>query len=93
MYDIEIEGANVKVSIVDSPDLVGTKMDDLRSSLLSRKNKIKKIFITNFRKAFLKNKKRKSERQVFASLCWESLLDDPITRLGEHISYPWAVSV
>ena len=41
MYDIEIEGANVKVSIVDSPDLVGTKMDDLRSSLLSRKNKIK----------------------------------------------------
>ena len=64
MYDIEIEGANVKVSIVDSPDLVGTKMDDLRSSLLSRKNKIKKIFITNFRKAFLKNKKRKSERQV-----------------------------
>ena len=64
MYDIKIEGANVKVSIVDSPDLVGTKMDDLRSSLLSRKNKIKNIFITNFRKAFLKNKKRKSERQV-----------------------------
>ena len=59
MYDIEIEGANVKVSIVDDPDLVDTKMDELRSSLLSQKNKIKKIFITNFRKAFLKNKKKK----------------------------------
>ena len=64
-YDIEIEGANVKVSIVDDPDLVDTKMDELRSSLPSQKNKKKKIFITNFRKAFLKNKKKKtSERQV-----------------------------
>nr|XP_023898589.1 uncharacterized protein LOC112010477 [Quercus suber] len=61
MYDIEIEGANVKVSIVDDPGLVDTKMDELRSSLLPQKNKIKK-FITYFRKAFLK--KKKSERQV-----------------------------
>ncbi|XP_050273703.1 uncharacterized protein LOC126716769 [Quercus robur] len=64
MYDIEIEGANVKVSIVDDPDLVDTKMDELRSSLLSKKKKIKKIFITNFRKAFLKNKKKTSKRKV-----------------------------
>jgi len=68
MYDIEIEGANVKVSIVDDPDLVDTKMDELRSSLLSQKNKIKKIFITNFRKAFLKKKKKK--KNFKKESCW-----------------------
>ena len=62
VYDIEIEGANVKVSIVDNPAFVDTKMNELRSSLLSQKNKIKKIFITNFRKAFLKNKKKKLQK-------------------------------
>ena len=33
IYDIEIHGANVKVSIVENPALVGAKMDELRSSL------------------------------------------------------------
>ena len=42
VYDIEIEGANVKVSIVDNPAFVGTKMDELRSSLLYPKKKKKR---------------------------------------------------
>jgi len=33
IYDIEIHGANVKVSIVENPALVGAKMDEFRSSL------------------------------------------------------------
>ena len=68
VYDIEIEGANVKVSIVDNPAFVGTKMDELRSSLLyPKKKKKKKIFITNFRMAFLKKKKKKTFRKAS---CW-----------------------
>ena len=40
MYDIEIEGANVKVSIVDNPAFVGTKMDELRSSLQTSQRQV-----------------------------------------------------
>ncbi|KAM3752427.1 hypothetical protein ACB098_03G017800 [Castanea mollissima] len=65
VYDIEIEGANVKVSIVENPAFIDTKMDELRSSLLYPKKKKKKTFITNFRMAFLKKKKKKlSERLI-----------------------------
>ena len=66
VYDFEIGGANVRVSIVDNPAFVDTKMSELISSLLyPKKKKKKKIFITNFRMAFLKKKKKKpSERQV-----------------------------
>ena len=65
VYDFEIGGANVRVSIVDNPAFVDTKMSELISSLLYPKKKKKKIFITNFRMAFLKKKKKKpSERRV-----------------------------
>nr|XP_023898604.1 uncharacterized protein LOC112010495 [Quercus suber]XP_023898605.1 uncharacterized protein LOC112010495 [Quercus suber]XP_023898606.1 uncharacterized protein LOC112010495 [Quercus suber]XP_023898607.1 uncharacterized protein LOC112010495 [Quercus suber]XP_023898608.1 uncharacterized protein LOC112010495 [Quercus suber] len=39
-YDIEIEGANVKVSIVDNPALIGAKMDELRSSLQTSERQV-----------------------------------------------------
>ena len=64
VYDIEIEGANVKVSIVDNPAFVDTKMNELRSSLLYPKKKKKKnIFIKKFRMAFQKKKKKKKNLQ------------------------------
>ena len=40
IYDIEIEGANVKVSIADNPALVGAKMDELRSSLQTSERQV-----------------------------------------------------
>ena len=40
MYDIEIEGANVKVNIVDNPALIGAKMDELRSSLQTSERQV-----------------------------------------------------
>ncbi|KAM4108079.1 hypothetical protein ACB094_03G017900 [Castanea mollissima] len=40
IYDIEIGGANVKVSIVDNPALVGAKMDELRSSLQTSERQV-----------------------------------------------------
>ncbi|KAM3704607.1 hypothetical protein ACB098_03G017900 [Castanea mollissima] len=40
IYDIEIGGANVKVSIVDNPALVGAKMDELRSSLQASERQV-----------------------------------------------------
>ena len=85
MYDIEIEGANVKVSIVDDPDLVDTKMDELRSSLLSQKNKIKKIFITNFRKAFLKKKKKKTSKREVVGLDIKFVKTDGNLNIGKFL--------
>ena len=68
VYDFEIGGANVRVSIVDNPAFVDTKMSELISSLLyPKKKKKKKIFITNFRMAFLKKKKKKTFRKAS---CW-----------------------
>ncbi|XP_075658584.1 uncharacterized protein LOC142628355 [Castanea sativa] len=40
IYEIEIGGANVKVSIVDNPALVGAKMDELRSSLQTSEKQV-----------------------------------------------------
>ncbi|KAL4636616.1 hypothetical protein ACB092_03G022100 [Castanea dentata] len=40
VYDIEIGGANVKVSVVDNPALLGAKMDELRSSLQTSERQV-----------------------------------------------------
>ncbi|XP_075658260.1 uncharacterized protein LOC142628139 [Castanea sativa] len=40
IYDIEIGGANVKVSVVDNPALLGAKMDELRSSLQTSERQV-----------------------------------------------------
>ncbi|KAM4108078.1 hypothetical protein ACB094_03G017800 [Castanea mollissima] len=40
IYDIEIGGANVKVSVVDNPALLAAKMDELRSSLQTSERQV-----------------------------------------------------
>ena len=68
VYDIEIEGANVKVSIVDNPAFVGTKMDELRSSLLYPKKKKKKEDLHyKLQNGVSQKKKKKTFRKAS---CW-----------------------
>jgi len=40
MYDIEIHGANVKVSVVDNPALVDAKINELKSSLQTSQRRV-----------------------------------------------------
>ncbi|KAM3704612.1 hypothetical protein ACB098_03G018100 [Castanea mollissima] len=40
IYDVEIGGANVKVSVVDNPDLVDAKINELRSSLQTSERQV-----------------------------------------------------